>query len=186
MVETVTTVVVAGIAATIAVQRVDTTKMASDATLRQVQNVYVSAQQTALSKQYNVIVAVKYGSGQLVIVEDKNNSGLLDLGDRLTVSALDKETKVEDAPKPLAGFSGKGGIVKVSTGGNTTTGIGLPVTGDLVVTFRRNGAADGTAALFFKNKDSKSDGMRAILVTQSTGRTDGYRYDGSKWVRADS
>ena len=185
MLDTVTTVVVAGIAAAVAVPKMNLSSLQSDASLRQVSSILVGAQRTALSKQHNVIMAVNYGSKKITIVEDKNNSGKYDFGERVQIVTLDKEIKFRNTPTPLAGFTGKGGIAN-TVNVASTSGWGIPVTGDLVLTFRRNGAASGDAALFFTAKEDGDDSFRAVLVTQSTGRTDGYRYNGSAWVRADS
>ena len=50
--------------------------------------------------------------------------------------------------------------------------------------FRRNGASSSDVALFFTAKPGDAGASRAVYITQSTGRADGYKYASTGWVRA--
>jgi hypothetical protein len=147
--------------------------MKSDAALRQVTTFFVQAQRTALSKQYNVIVSVDVAGNRLRIVEDRNNSSTYDAGDRYYWMALEPGTKFTATPTNLDGMGGTVTFVKPKT-----------VDGYPSVMFRRNGAASSDGVLFFTSKTTDVGSLRAIEITQSTGRCDPYKYTGSSWVRA--
>ena len=63
MIELVTTMVIMGVVALMAVPKIDLSRMRSDAALRQMMTVFVQAQRTALTKQHNVIVSIDVPNG---------------------------------------------------------------------------------------------------------------------------
>lgn len=174
MIELVTTMCIMGVVALMAVPKIDLSRMRSDAALRQLMTVFVQAQRTALTKQYNVIVSIDVPNGRVRLVEDKNNSGTYDTGDRMVWVALDATVKFTTSPAALDGLSG------------TATAFTKPKTldGYPSLIFRRNGAASSDAAFFVSSKPSDAGAARAVSVTQSTGRADGYKYSSTGWVRA--
>ena len=173
MIELVTTLVIMGIVAGMAVPRIDLSRMRSDAALRQVMTVMMQAQRTALTKQHNVIVSIDVPNGRVRLVEDKNNSNTFDTGDRAVWVALESGVKFSAAPAPLDGLSGVTSFVKPKT-----------IDAYPSVIFRRNGAASSDVALFLSSKASDAGASRAVYITQSTGRADGFKYASNGWVRA--
>lgn len=173
MVELLTTLIIMGMIAAMAVPRIDMSRMRSDAGVRQITTLLVQAQRTALTKQYNVIVSIDPSSSRLRMVEDKNNSNTYDAGDRMVWMALEPGVKFTTCPTPLDGMSGSVYFVKPKT-----------IDGYASVIFRRNGAASSDGAMFISAKPSDVLATRAVAITQSTGRADAYKYTGTVWVRA--
>lgn len=173
MLELMTTLIIMGIIAVMAVPRLDLTRMRGDAALRQMTTLLVQAQRTALSKQHNVIISVDAANSRLRLIEDKNNSSTFDAGDRQFWMALEPGIDFVASPTPLEGMSGPVSF------GRTRIINGYPS-----VIFRRNGAASSDAAMFVTPKPNDVGAMRAVVITQSTGRADAYKYNGAVWVRA--
>lgn len=173
MIEMVTTLIIMGIVAAMAIPKLDLSHMKSDAALRQVMTVFVQAQRTALSKQYNVIISIDVPNNRMRLIEDRNNSSTYDTGDRMYWMALEPGTKFVASPTALDGMSGTVTFLRPKT-----------IDGYPSVIFKRNGAASSDGVVFFTSKATDPGSLRGIEITQSTGRTDPYKYTGSSWVRA--
>ncbi len=173
MIEMLTTLIIMGIVALMAVPKMDLAHMKSDAALRQVTTFFVQAQRTALTKQYNVIVSFDVPNNRIRLVEDKNNTNTYDTGDRAMWMALEPGTTFTTSPTPVDGMSGVIYFVRPKL-----------LDGYPSVIFRRNGAASSDGAVFFTSKATDPGSNRAVAITQSTGRADPYKYTGSTWVRA--
>ncbi len=173
MIEMLTTLIIMGIVAAMAVPKMDLSHMKSDAALRQVTTFFVQAQRTALTKQYNVIVSFDVPNNRLRLIEDRNNSNSLDAGDRSMWMGLEPGTTFKAPPVGIDGMNGVVIFLKPKT-----------VDGYPSVIFRRNGAASSDGAVFFSSKQTDLGSLRAVAITQSTGRADPYKYSGTAWVRA--
>jgi prepilin-type N-terminal cleavage/methylation domain-containing protein len=173
MIEMLMTLIIIGIITLMAVPKLDLSHMKSDAALRQVASLFVQAQRTALAKQYNVLISIDVPGNRMRLVEDRNNSSTFDAGDRAMWMALEPGTKFYTSPLALDGMSGTVALVRPRT-----------IDGYPSIIFRRNGAASTDAAVFFTTKVTDPGSMRAVEITQSTGRADPYKYTGSAWVRA--
>ncbi len=172
MIELLTTLIIMAIIAGMAVPRIDMSRMRSDAALRQMTTLFIQAQRTALTKQYNVIVSIDAPNSRLRMVEDRNNSNTFDAGDRMMWMALEPGVKFVPSPTPLDGMSGSVIFLKPKTIDSYPS-----------VIFRRNGAASSDGAMFVSSKPTDVGATRAVAITQSTGRADGYKYTGTAWVR---
>lgn len=173
MIELLMTLIIMGIVAMMAVPRMDLSHMKSDAALRQVTTLFVEAQRTALMKQYNVIISVDVATNRLRLIEDRNNSGVIDAGDRTTWMALETGTRFAVTPTPVDGMGGMVTFTRPRT-----------VDGFPSVIFRRNGAASSDGVMFFTARPTDPGSLRAVVITQSTGRAESFKYTGSSWVRA--
>jgi prepilin-type N-terminal cleavage/methylation domain-containing protein len=173
MIELLTTLIIMGMIAAMAVPRLDLSHMRSDAALRQVTSLMILAQRMALTKQYDVIVSVDAATSRVRLIEDRNNSGVIDAGDRSFWTALEGGVTFAPTPVALDGMSGTVTFVRPRT-----------IDGFPSVIFRRNGAASSDGVLFFTTKVSDPSSLRAVMISQSTGRTDPYKFTGSAWVRA--
>jgi prepilin-type N-terminal cleavage/methylation domain-containing protein len=173
MIEMLTTLIIMGIVAAMAVPRMDLSHMKSDAALRQVTTLFVQAQRTALTKQYNVLVSFDVPNNRIRMVEDRNNSNAFDAGDRAMWMALEPGTKFTASPLAVDGIGGTVTFLRPKT-----------LDGYPSVIFRRNGAASSDGGVFFTTKPTDLGSLRAVIITQSTGRSDPYKYTGSSWVRS--
>ncbi len=173
MIELLVTMMLMTIMIGIAIPRIDLAHMHSDAALRQLTMLCIQAQRTALTKQYNVIVSVDQTTARVRTVEDRNNSGTFDAGDHMVWTALESGVEFTAAPAPLDGISGAVSFVRPKV-----------IDSFQSVIFRRNGAASSDGVIVVSAKPSDAGSARAVFITQSTGRADGYKYNGSAWVRA--
>ncbi len=87
--------------------------------------------------------------------------------------ALEPGVKFVAAPAPLDGVSGTVSFVRPKVLDSYQS-----------VIFRRNGAASSDGMIVMSAKSADTGAARAVFITQSTGRADGYRYSGATWVRA--
>jgi len=173
MIELLCTMVIMAIIAGVAVPRMDFSRMRGDAALRQLTMLCIQAQRTALTKQHNVILSVDQVNSRVRMVEDRNNSGTFDTGDRMVWMALEPGVRFIAAPAPLDGISGTVSFVKPKLLDSYQS-----------VIFRRNGAASSDGLIVVSAKTTDVRASRAVFITQSTGRADGYNYNGAAWVRA--
>ena len=171
MIELVIVLIIMGIVALMSVPKFDLSHIRANAALRQLSMFFMQAQRTALAKQYNVIVSVDVSSNRVRMVEDRNNSNTFDAGDRMVWTALEPGVRFVPNAVPLDGITGTVTFVRNRT-----------VDGFPSVIFRRNGAASSDGALFFTSKPTDPGSMRAIAITQSTGRADAFKFNGTGWV----
>jgi type II secretory pathway pseudopilin PulG len=173
VVELTIALIMVGILAGIAIPRMDLSRMRSDGSLRQLSMLFMQAQRTALSKQYNVLLSFDLANNRIRLVEDRNNSDTFDTGDREVWTVLEPGTTFTESPLPLDGISGKVSFVRPRV-----------IDGFPSVIFRRNGAASSDGAMFITANPLDIGAVRALAITQSTGRADGFKYNGARWVRA--
>lgn len=173
MVELLATLMIMAIIGGMAIPRMDLSHSRSDAALRQLTMLCIQAQRTALMKQHNVILSVDEETARVRLVEDKNNSGTYDTGDHMVWTALERGVTFAPAPSPLEGLSGAVRFVRPKV-----------IDSFQSVIFRRNGAASSDGLIVLTAKLSDPGSARAIHISQSTGRADGYKYNGVFWVRA--
>jgi prepilin-type N-terminal cleavage/methylation domain-containing protein len=172
LIELVTSLIIMGILAAMAMPKLDLSRARSDAALRQLTMLCIQAQRTALTRQHNVILSVDVSNARVRLVEDKNNSNTIDAGDRSVWVALETGVRFATPPAPLDGM-------------NTSVSFARPRTIDGMpsVIFRRNGAASSDGLLVVSAKSADAGSARAVLITQSTGRADGFKYNGTAWLR---
>lgn len=172
MIELLTTLIIMGMIAAMTVPRIDMSRMRGDAAVRQMTTLFVQAQRTALSKQYNVIVSIDADNSRLRFVEDRNNSNTVDAGDHTMWMALEPGVTFLSAPLPLDGMSGPVTFLRPRLIDSYPS-----------VIFRRNGAASSDGVMFVTAKPTDPVATRAVMITQSTGRAESFKYTGAAWVR---
>jgi prepilin-type N-terminal cleavage/methylation domain-containing protein len=172
MVELAVTITILGIVVAIGAPKLDTNRLKSDAASRQVAMQLMLAQRTALQKQCNVIVSFDVANNRVLVTEDRNNSQSVDAGDVQKSTTFDAPAKFVASPVPLEGLSNAVSIPRVRT-----------VSGLPSIIFRRNGAASSDVSVFMTAKQTDPRALRGITVTQSTGRVESFKFNGTAWVR---
>jgi prepilin-type N-terminal cleavage/methylation domain-containing protein len=172
MVELAVTITILGIVVAIGAPKLDTNRLKSDAALRAVSMQLMLAQRTALQKQCNVIVSFDAAQSRVIVTEDRNNSETFDAGDVQKSTAFDAPAKFVASPVPLEGLSNAISLARPRVLS------GLPS-----VIFRRNGAASSDVSVFLTAKTTDLRALRGITVTQSTGRVESFKFNGTAWVR---
>jgi prepilin-type N-terminal cleavage/methylation domain-containing protein len=166
LLEMVIVIVMIGILSAIALSRLDWRRYQADAAARGAMAELATAQRLALSLQTNTVITFP-DSGRMEILEDANNNGGADAGERARVVPLDN------------GFS---------YGQATAPPIPSPDDGTAVstVTFHRDGSADhsGTIYVHGPGYDPNCTHCRAVAIARATGRVVWYSYSTGTWKRA--
>lgn len=171
MVEMMMVVCVVGMLAVIAAPRGYVQTYQLDAAARSARMALQNAQRLALTRQLNVIVSFDVDHNRIRTVEDNNNNGSADPGERTTYVTLEDGNHFA---LPLAGIYGS--VSSSIVGSGLQTSGGLPS-----VIFRRDGEASSDLEVYLTSKRASPNDYRAITVIQSTGRTDWYKYIGGVW-----
>ena len=139
----------------LAVPKVGLGKFRSDAAARLVVSIAQQAGRLALQRQYDVIVSFDTTRHRVRVVEDQNNNGAVDAGERVTWRTLEERERFATPPTGLTGQ------VSAPVVGNALDAVdGMPS-----VTFHRDGSASTDAELYV-----------------TTGRLMWSRYTGSSWT----
>jgi prepilin-type N-terminal cleavage/methylation domain-containing protein len=171
LVEVLITLAIIAIIAGFAIPKLDFTSYRSDAAARLVRSAIQQAQRLAIQRQFDVVVSFDTANHRVEIIEDKNNDGVVASDERVTMRPL-QEGSVFGAPPSAVG----GGSATAISGTGVRSVNGLPS-----LTFHRDGAASGDLQVYVTSKRGNPDDFRGLLVTQSTGRVDWYRYVGTTW-----
>jgi len=172
LIELMLVVTIMAIVAGIAIPRLDFIRYRSDAAARGVIGQLQAAQRLAVTRQYDVLVSFDVANRRVRVLEDVNNNGRADAGERAQWRSLQEQT-LFSAPTTPVSMSG-GAVV----GRDLRTIDGMPT-----ITFRRDGSASGDAEIYLTSPRLRPSDQRAVLVTESTGRAEWMRYNGSGWIR---
>lgn len=171
MIEMLMVVCVVGMLALISVPKGYVQTYQLDAAARSVRMALQNAQRLALTRQLNVIVSFDVDHNRIRTVEDNNNNGSVNTGERTTYVNLEDGAHFAT---PAAGVNGS-----VSS---SIVGSGLQMSGGLPsVIFRRDGESSSDLEVYVTSKRAAANDYRAITVVQSTGRTDWYKYIDAAW-----
>ena len=160
------------IVAAFAYPKVNFQQFQVDAGARLMRLTLQNAQRLAVTRQYDVVVSFDLANRRMRVLEDGNNNDVVDAGERVTWHNL--EDSVHFAVPP----AGVNGNVATSIVGSAKTIDGMPS-----IVFHRDGAASSDMEIYLTSKRAKSNDFRGVLVTQSTGHTDWYRYINSRWLQ---
>jgi prepilin-type N-terminal cleavage/methylation domain-containing protein len=172
LVELMIVVVLVGMLAVVATPRGYFTTYQLDASARSVRIALQNAQRLAVTRQLNVIVSIDVDNNRIRILEEANNNGSINSGERVTWVTLESGAHFSTPPAGIWG-SVSGPVVGAGLG----TVSGLPS-----VIFRRDGAASSDVEVYLNSARAGPNDFRGITVVQATGRTDWYKYIGSKWL----
>ncbi len=159
------------IVALIALPRVNFTQFEMDAAARAVRMTLQSAQREAITRQFNMVVSFDVAQGKVRVLEDNNDNGSVDNGERVTWLTLEDGAHFATPP---AGVNGAASTPVI--GSNVQSLSGLPS-----IIFRRDGASSTDLEVYLTSRRAISADYRGITVVQSTGRTDWFKYIGAAW-----
>jgi hypothetical protein len=132
------------------------------------------AQRLAVTRQYDVIVSFDTVAQTIRVVEDLNNNGVADSGERVTWHPLHEGTRFATPP---AGVYGP--VTQSISGPGLQTIDGMPS-----VIFMRSGAATSDVEVYLTAQSAAPDYFRGITVAQPTGRTAFDKYINGVWLEA--
>jgi type II secretory pathway pseudopilin PulG len=174
MIELVIVIVVMGVFAGLAIPKVSAGRNRAEAAAQQVRSVFLTAQRTSLTRQYDVIVSFDTAKNAVRIGEDTDNNGQI----------IGVEWKFWRS-------IGDGKFMVPPVTSDNTTAPSKSLLGDFKtvdmmpsIVFHRDGSASTDAEIYVGNtyKDQPTE-WRMITLTRSTGRSDMFRLSNAKtWI----
>jgi prepilin-type N-terminal cleavage/methylation domain-containing protein len=169
--EMVVVLVIAGIVSAIALPNIDYRRYRADAATHTLRGTLQHAQRLSIVRQYDVIVVFDLVGRRMRIIEDANNNRAADSTERVIVRPVEEGITFIVPPMGV-----NGPVSTPIVGANLRNVDGLPS-----ITFHRNGSASSDLELYLSALSAHASDIRAVVVTQSTGRAQGQRYLGSSW-----
>jgi prepilin-type N-terminal cleavage/methylation domain-containing protein len=178
LLELMVVLVLAGVMMAVALPRIDTSKYKADAVVQIVRTTMQAASRTAVTQQHDVIVSFDTVGQRIRVVNDLNNNGTVEPGERFSFRGLDQGVLFADPS--VIGVSGTS-ISSPITGATISTLDAMPT-----ITFHRDGSVSSDAEIYVSIRAHGPNMYRALLLAQATGRCDWYRLNtqAGKWVIA--
>jgi prepilin-type N-terminal cleavage/methylation domain-containing protein len=166
-------IVIISILAAVTLPRVNLHQFRIDAGVRVVQSALQQGARFAVQRQHDVYVSFDIPGKRLVVVDDVNNSGTADAGERVQWHPLEDGVRFAVPPSPIGGNA-----LAAVAGTNLRMINGLPT-----IIYRRDGAASTDLQVYITSTRPDAGDFKALSVTRSTGHVDYYRYNAGSWVR---
>jgi type II secretory pathway pseudopilin PulG len=131
-----------------------------------------AAQRDAVLRQHDVRIAFDVGGRRVRVHRDTNNDGIVDLGERETVIALDDDV-----------LFGLAGADPLSWGPGPVTFAAGPG-GHPTLTFHRNGSASEFGAVYLSSRKAEAGYDRALAVERATGEVRCHSHRTGTWELA--
>jgi prepilin-type N-terminal cleavage/methylation domain-containing protein len=172
IIEILVVMVVLSIVAGLALPRIDFSGLRADAGARLLRTTMTQAGRLAVLRQHDIIVSFDVAKSTMIVIEDTNNSGALDAGERSTTKPFEEGVGFVIPAKGISGSTPTAPVI----GTSVKTINSLPS-----VIFRRNGAASSDIEIYLSTQSNKPTDARAVAVTKSTGRVDWFRNTATGW-----
>ena len=170
-------ITIIGILSGMMLSRLDYSVFRLDAGVRELQGQLQLAQRMALRRQRDVMVSIDATNNRVRIVQDDNDNGAIDAGERVSSHTLEDGVRFAAPPAGLFGGSNASSVI----GSSLKTVTAFPT-----VIFRRDGAASSDLFLYITTTGVHgATNYRAVHVVKATGRADWYRYVSSAWTQGD-
>ena len=174
IIEMLMVVAIISIVVTYALPKFSTARFRADAGGRLVRSLLQTAQRNAITRQSDVIVSFDTAARHMLIVQDLNNNGVIDVGEIAQYRQLAEGVKFT-----TPNWTGVNGAVP----SQAVTGAGLVLIGSLPsVIFRRDGSASTNLEIYVTDRDAVRQEYRGITLAASTGRTLMYKWNGATWL----
>lgn len=170
LIELMIVLVLVGIVAAIAFPKIDSMRYRVDGGVRVVQAMMQQGHRLAIQRQHDVLFSVDVAGGRVRLVEDRNNNGAADAGERVVWRSLEQGLLFS---RPSRGVNGP---VTDAFVGPRLRALDLPT-----LIFRRSGSVSSEAQLYLTSARGVTTDFRAVLLTQSTGRTASFQMKASGW-----
>jgi prepilin-type N-terminal cleavage/methylation domain-containing protein len=173
LIEALTVIVIIGLMAGLAIPRSGVATYRANSGAQVVTSTLIYAQRQAISRQADTRVAFDVANNEMRIHEDADNDNVIDLGERVTMTALPDGLTFGLGAAPARPMGAA--IVNF-----TRTQGGLPM-----VTFHRDGSASENGGVYVTTIDGLSVGrtadVRAVEVSRATGRAAWFSYGTGAW-----
>jgi prepilin-type N-terminal cleavage/methylation domain-containing protein len=158
---------------TLSVPRINLGRYKADGAVQVLRSTLQLAQRAALTQQHDVLVSFDTSRQEMRVVLDANNDASYTpgAGERATYRPMPDGALFKQPPIGV-----NGPVAASITGGTVRLVDHMPT-----IVFHRDGAASGNTEIYFQGKSGRAEDFRAIVLTQATGRSDWFRYNGNKW-----
>ncbi len=173
LLELVVVLIMVALIAGMAIPRLNYEKFRAEAAMRTVRTIMQGAQRNAIMRQTNVVVAFDVATGQMQIIEDADNDCVQDPGERVSKRVLEEGARFHMPPTPYGGP-----VSSAISGPNLCT-----INGLRAIQFLRDGATSTELDIYLTSSRGTATDYRLVRVTQASGRTESFRFDGSGWKR---
>ena len=161
----------------VAFPRVDLSRYRGDSLVQNVRSALSQAQRDALVRQHDVIVSFDTVGKRILIGMDANNDMVISTGELLRVKSLETANAFRRASTGV-----NGAVTSSIVGAGLRTMSGMPT-----VTYHRDGSLSSDLEIYLTAPGKGTAYVyRALVVIQSTGRSDWYRWNAetSRWQAA--
>jgi prepilin-type N-terminal cleavage/methylation domain-containing protein len=177
IIELLIVLVILGLVVTIAAPKIDTMKYRLESDMQGVGMTLLAAERQAITQQHDVILTFDVANGVIHIIDDANNNGVRDTGERERAVALGEGVVFGRAGAPARPM-GPGPVTFIKTVG------GFPA-----LVFHRDGSGSEAGGFYLTSTRAVTSGAhvedsRAIELERATGRGTWYRYGPPVWRRA--
>lgn len=176
LVELVIVLVMIGLLAGIAFPKIDLARFQVDAAMQGVGTTLLAVQRLAVTRQHDVLVRFDVPGNALIIHEDANNDQQVQASERIRRVPLGEHVVFGSAGAPALPM------------GPGPVSFKKQVSGEITLTFHRNGSASEAGGFYLTSRRAVSSGehlddTRAVEIERSTGRASWFRFAGLRWRR---
>lgn len=180
LVEMLIVIVIIGVTATIALPRINLSRIRSKAAIQTLGTTMLALQRDAIARQHNMVVIVDVAGRSLRAVFDSTNDSRINNNERVRMISVGEEIV----------FGKPAGVPNRAFGSNPVNFTGTELsTGLPAIILYRNGSARESGGLYLSTVKA-IQGVRghenetwAMEIVRATGRAEWLRWNGSTWVR---
>jgi prepilin-type N-terminal cleavage/methylation domain-containing protein len=176
IIELAVVLIMVGIITGMAIPRLNYQRYRADAAARVTRAVLQTSQRQAIMRQTNMLVVFDVANRRMSVIADTNNSYTADPGERVRVTPLEEGAQFL---LPTAAVPGTTMPTTPVSGPNLRTVWGMPA-----VAFLRDGASSTDVNVYVCSARCLPENQRALILTQASGRTESWRFNGSAWRRS--
>ena len=179
LIEMLIVAVIIGLVVAFAAPKIDVTRFRVQSSMNGIGMVLMAAERQAITQQHDVILMFDVTNSKISILDDANDNGLVDAGERLRGVSLGEGivfSRASANPRPMG--AGPVTFTKIVNG--------LPA-----VTFHRDGSASEAGGFYLTSIRAATSGVhledtRSIELERATGRASWWKYSpqAATWVRA--
>ncbi|HST07335.1 MAG TPA: prepilin-type N-terminal cleavage/methylation domain-containing protein [Gemmatimonadaceae bacterium] len=167
-------VFIISILAAIALPKINLHQFRVEAGVRLVQGALMQGERYAVQRQHDVVVSFDVPGNRVITIDDLNNNGAADAGERTTIRGLEDGVRFLTPPAAIPG-----GTVAAVAG----TQVKVLANGYPSIIFHRDGAASTDLQVYITSTRTNAKDFKGLNVTQSTGHVDYYSYSTGTWKR---
>jgi prepilin-type N-terminal cleavage/methylation domain-containing protein len=175
LIEMILVVTIMGIVAAFTLPKIDYAKYRVNSSMRGLGTTLLGAQRRAVSSQHDIIVTFDVTQQSIRILEDANNNGQADDGERTRGIPLGEHVVIGRASTPSYPPIGAGPVVFTRRMG------GIPA-----LTFHRNGSASEMGGVYLTSRRALNSSdilndTRLVTIERATGRVSWFSHNATGW-----